>query len=85
MRNESQSPKKTQIKGVLGLGLDNQDGHKRITQAEQFAVVGGSAETHDRMTETLVKTFEDLKRKGKTIEQSEPKEVADLIHKHTPR
>ena len=45
----------------LGVGLDNEDGHKRITTGEQFAIVGGSAETHERATETFIKTFEELK------------------------
>jgi hypothetical protein len=35
--------------GLIGLGLDNQDGHKRITQGEEFLLVGGSEETHERM------------------------------------
>ena len=52
---------------LLGLGLDNSDGHKRITSAEQFTIVGGSEETHGRMTETVIKTFETLKRRGKTL------------------
>ncbi|MEM8549485.1 MAG: hypothetical protein AAGF10_01720 [Verrucomicrobiota bacterium] len=74
---------KPQLKGLLGVGLDNEDGHKRVTQAEKFAIVGGSAETHERMTETVLKTFEDLKRKGKEIEDAEHKEVTDLLHKHS--
>ncbi len=43
---------------LLGVGLDNEDGHKRITTGEQFAIFGGSDETHGRMTETAMKTFE---------------------------
>ncbi len=70
---------------LLGIGLDNTDGHKRITRAEKFSVVGGSDETHGRITETLIKTFEDLKTKGKTLEKSEPREIVDLIHKNTPQ
>lgn len=70
---------------LLGLGLDNQDGHKRITTGEQFAIVGGSAETHDRMTETVVKTFEELKSRGKHLAQVEPNELAEILHKATPR
>ncbi len=70
---------------LLGLGLDNKDGHKRITEGEKFAIVGGCAETHERMTETVVKTFEDLKRRGKELEQAEPKEVAELLHKNDPK
>ncbi|GAB4281881.1 MAG: hypothetical protein Tsb0018_10450 [Opitutales bacterium] len=67
---------------LLGLGLDNQDGHKRLTQGEKFSVVGGSQETHEKMTETLVKTMEDLKKRGKVLEQAEPRELSDLLHKH---
>ena len=70
---------------ILGLGLDNKDGHKRLTQGDDFTIAGGSAETHERMTETMVKTFEDLKRKGRTLAESDPREVAELVHKHTPR
>ncbi len=70
---------------LLGLGLDNQDGHKRITTGEKFAIVGGSAETHERMTETVVKTFEELKQRGKHLEQVEPRELAEILHKATPR
>ena len=70
---------------LLGVGLDNQDGHKRLTRAEKFSIVGGSEETHERMTETLVKTFEDLKVKGKELEDTEKAELAELIHRNTPR
>ena len=70
---------------LLGLGLDNSDGHKRLTSAEQFTIVGGSEETHGRMTETVVKTFEALKRRHKSLQSVEPKELADLIAKSTPR
>ncbi len=69
---------------LLGLGLDNQDGHKRITQAERFTVVGGSDETHGRMTETLVKTYETLDRRGKSIETVEKSELRDIIKENTP-
>jgi hypothetical protein len=70
---------------LLGLGLDNSDGHKRITQAEQFTIVGGSEETHGRLTETVVKTFETLQQRGKELGSVEPQELAEIIHKSTPR
>lgn len=71
--------------GLLGVGLDNDDGHKRITKGEQFVLVGGSAETHERMTETTIKTFEELKRRDKRLETVDPRELAEIIHKSTPR
>ena len=73
------------IAGLLGLGLDHTDGHKRITTGERFAILGGSEETHGRMTETVVKTFEELKTRGKQLEQVEPKELAEILHRATPR
>lgn len=70
---------------LLGLGLDNEDGHKRLTSAEQFTIVGGSDETHTKMTETVIKTFEELKTRGKHLHAVEPQELAEIIHKSTPR
>ena len=69
---------------LLGLGLDCTDGHKRITQAEKFSILGGSENTHDKMTETLFKTFEDLSLKGKTLESASMEEITDLIQKNAP-
>ena len=71
--------------GLLGIGFDNDDGHKRITTGEQFAIVGGSADTHNRMTETVVKTFEELKSRGKQLQQVEPEELAEILHRSTPQ
>ncbi len=70
---------------LVGVGLDNKDGHKRITTGEKFAVVGGSEETHERITETVVKTFEELKSRGKQLEQVEPAELAEILHKSRPQ
>jgi len=80
----SKKRKITPKAGLLGVGLDNQDGHKRITTGEQFAIVGGSDETHGRMTETVIKTFEELKSRGKQLHQVEPRELAEIVHRATP-
>ena len=68
---------------LLGLGLDS-DGHKRITEGEKFSLVGGTEQTHEYMTETVMKTFEDLKRKGKELEETSPEELSDIIRKNIP-
>lgn len=68
---------------LLGLGLDS-DGHKRITEGEKFSLVGGTEQTHEYMTETVMKTFEDLKRKGKELEETSPQELSDIIRKNMP-
>lgn len=73
------------ISHLVGIGLDNKDGHKRLTRAEKFSVVGGSEETHERMTITFIKTFEDLQKKGKALEQTEPQELSDIIRNNAGR
>ena len=70
---------------LLGIGLDASDQHKRITRGEGFSLVGGSEETHERMTETVIKTTEDLSRKGRTITDAHPEELAELLSKHDRR
>jgi hypothetical protein len=76
-------PKKTKaIKKawVLGLGLDNADGHTRITSGENFQLLGGSEETHGTMTEKAVKMNEHLKRRGKTLDTVSREEFHEIAH-----
>ncbi len=75
----------TVIRGLMGVGLDNQDGHRRVTTGEKFAIVGGSAETHEQLTETALKTFEQLKQRGKDLSEVAVEELADIIRKAAPR
>lgn len=65
---------------LMGVGLDNKDGHSRITKGDNFVMVGGSEETHERMTETAIKVNEKLSAKGKALEEVSPKELIDIIH-----
>ena len=73
------------IAGIVGVGLDNEDGHKRITTGEKFVLVGGSQETHEVMTETVVKTFEELKKRDKHLENVDPRELAEILDKSRPQ
>lgn len=65
---------------LVGLGLDNKDGHKRITQGENFVLLDGSQETHERMTEKAIKFNEKLKRRGKRLEEINKDEFLDIAH-----
>ncbi len=64
---------------LLGLGLDNRDEHRRITRGDNFYLVGGSEETHERMTETAVKFNEKLARRGKRLQELSRDEFNDLM------
>ena len=67
------------IVGFLGLGLDNQDGHQRLTRSEEFLLVGGSAETHERMQETALRFSEALRRQGKCLHETPAEEAIELL------
>ncbi len=64
---------------MLGVGLDNTDGDKRLTRGENYTLVGGCEETHAVMQETAIKVNETLKRKGKTLEETSPEEFRDVL------
>jgi len=73
---------------MLGIGLDS-DGHKRITKGENFALVGGTKETHEVMTETAVKINEKIASRGKRLEEVSREEFDDIahdvgLHRHDP-
>jgi len=73
---------------LLGVGLDS-DGHKRLTKGPNFALVGGTQETHEQMTEKAIKINEKLEAKGKSLEEvsrDEFDEIAESVglRRHEP-
>ncbi|MHC1763331.1 MAG: hypothetical protein AB9869_03350 [Verrucomicrobiia bacterium] len=64
---------------LVGVGLDS-DGHKRITTGPNFALVGGTQETHEVMTEKVVKINEKLAAKRKALEEVSREEFDDIAH-----
>jgi len=84
------SGKKKQRKALLlGVGFDS-DGHQRLTTGPNFALVGGSEETHETMTEKAIKINEKLAAAGKSLEQVSPQEFDDIaasvgLQRHAPK
>lgn len=62
---------------MLGVGLDT-DGHKRITTGSNFALLGGSEETHEAMTEKVIKINEKLTASGRQLEDVSRDEFEDI-------
>ena len=75
MSHVSKTKKRKAI--LLGVGMDS-DGHKRVTTGPNFALVGGSKETHEEMTEKAVKINEKLKAKGKELHEDTHEEFDDI-------
>lgn len=65
---------------LLGVGLDGQDGIKRLTRGDHFVLFGGSAETHSAMQETVIKVAERLKSRGKRLADASAGELRDTFH-----
>lgn len=73
---------------MLGVGLDS-DGHKRVTTGKNFALVGGSKDTHEQMTEKAIKINEKLRDRGKELHEVSRDEFDDIahsvgLHRHSP-
>ena len=64
---------------MLGIGLDS-DGHKRLTTGPNFALVGGTADTHEQMTEKAVKINEKLTARGKQLHDVSHEEFDEIAH-----
>jgi hypothetical protein len=64
---------------ILGVGLDS-DGHKRLTTGPNFVLAGGTEETHEVMTEKVIKINEKLAAKGKQLEEVSHDEFEDIAH-----
>ena len=71
--------KTEEVVGLIGVGFDNADGHQRITKGEEFVLVGGSEDTHERMQDVAIHVTESLKTKGKRLQDAEIQELLDLV------
>lgn len=73
---------------LVGVGLDS-DGHQRVTRGPNFALVGGTQETHEQMTEKAIKINEKLADRGKSLEEVSHAEFDDIaqavgLRRHEP-
>ncbi|MFC2140154.1 hypothetical protein ACFLQ1_00370 [Candidatus Auribacterota bacterium] len=76
MDNDKEKKEKSLL---LGLGMDNEDDHKRITQGEDFCLYGGSAKTHDLMVEEVLLFNEILKTTGKNLSDLSQLEYYEIV------
>lgn len=63
---------------LLGLGLDNYDGHTRVTRGENFHLLGGSQETHEVMQDKCIRFNEKLQARGKHMGELARQEFLDI-------
>jgi hypothetical protein len=71
--------RKVEVLGLLGIGLDHEDGHHRQTEGTNFFLVGGSETTHERMLEAAIHLNEELRKRGKDLREATGEEIRDLL------
>ena len=67
------------IKGMLGVGLDNDDGHKRITRGPNFYLVGGSQRTHEHMQSIAIRFNEKVDERDKRLEDINARDLSEIV------
>lgn len=72
-----ETPRKLRA-AIIGLGLDGPGTPHRISTGGQCLLVGGSAETHAEMLETMLRLEAELERTGRRLGELPPDELAEL-------
>ena len=78
-RKKSKTKREPTVSGIVGVGLDGTDGHKRLTRTDEMILAGGSAETHEKMQETAIRFSEKLEQRGQRLQETPVREVLDLL------
>ena len=63
---------------IIGFGLDGTDNHQRLSTGDECILVGGSAETHAEMLETVLRLESELDRRGQRLDEVTPDELAEI-------
>jgi hypothetical protein len=75
----AQSRPEGRLRAVLvGLGPDDEQAPRRVINGSQCLVLGGSADAHEEMLETLLRLESELERRGQDLGQIPPEELADI-------
>ncbi len=78
-RKTKQGTDGPQLVGFVGVGLDRRDEHRRITRSDHFVLLGGSAETHERMQDTVLRFEEALKETGRPLSETPAEKAVDML------
>jgi hypothetical protein len=63
----------------MGFGLDS-DGHARVTNGEDYVLLGGSEKTHGRMQDEVERFRGVLQRMGTDLQRASTDEVVEAAH-----
>ena len=64
---------------LLGVGFDSDDGHVRITTGDKFDVIMGSDESHEYITELIMKIEKELDAQGLNLDELSPEKLSEIV------
>lgn len=64
---------------LLGVGFDAADGHMRLTRGERHDVLMGSEESHEYLSQLILKIEKELAESGLNLDGISPEELTELI------
>jgi len=64
---------------IYGFGMDNKDGHKRVTRGAAFDLFSGSEASHEEMQALCVLLDEEFRARGSSLEEATKEEVIALV------
>jgi hypothetical protein len=63
---------------IIGFGLDGQGGMSRLSTGDSSVLLGGSADTHAEMLETMLRLESELERIGQPLSEVSPVDLAEI-------
>lgn len=63
---------------IIGIGLDGHEGVNRLTTSDSCLLLGGSADTHAELLETVLRLESEIERIGRPLEEVSPAELAEI-------
>ena len=78
MTTQPSAPTRRLRAAIIGFGLDGRDCQQRLSTGDQCLLIGGSAETHAEMLETMLRLESELDRRGQRLAELNPSELAEI-------
>ena len=72
------TPQLVRKAGILGIGLDDGNGHTYITRGDDFLLLGGSEDTHKIMQAKVQQFEQELFLRGRTLLDVTEAELNDI-------
>lgn len=69
----------SRVVGLLGVGFDHQDGHVRITQANNYKILMGSHDSHSELQKICCEIEKAVHSSGRKLSDYTPEEFMELM------